>query len=158
MAQVAAALLVVTSAALLVRSFQALTDVPLAVDPEGVFTFEVHLPTARYPSGDAREAFHRALHERIRSLPGVEAAGAISWLPVNGRYHTWGFRRADAEGSQQDDREWHSSDVRVIGGDYFEAMGIELVRGRRPAEIDLEGEPVVWVNPALAEGVFPDID
>lgn len=160
--QVAAALVLVTGAMLLTRSFESLTTVPLAVEPAGVLTFEVHLPDARYPSGDAREAFHRQLHERVRAIPGVEAVGATSWLPVNGRYHIWGFQRAgDGAGGGEEpgsDRPWYSSDVRVIGGDYFEVMGIDIVRGRSPAEVDLAGEPVVWVNRTIADEVFPELE
>lgn len=90
--QVAAALVLVTAAALLTRSFDALTDVPLVVDPTEVLTFEVHLPEARYPTGAERHAFHEQLNQRLTELPAVASVGAISWLPVRGRYHIWGLQ------------------------------------------------------------------
>lgn len=158
MVQVAAALVLVTSAVLLTRSFEALTDVSLAVEPEGVLTFEVHLPSARYPLGDDREAFHRLLHDELRALPAVEAVGSTSWLPVNGRYHIWGLRKAGEAGEDPTETEWHSSDVRVIGGDYFDVLGIRLLQGRSPAEVDLDGEPVIWVNRAIADEIFPETE
>jgi len=90
--QVAAALVLVTGATLLGRSFDALTNVPLAVDPTNVVTFEVHLPEARYQTGSERHAFHEQLHQRLTELPAVSSVGAISWLPVRGRYHIWGLQ------------------------------------------------------------------
>ena len=157
-AQVAVALVLVTGAALLSRSFSALTEVPLGIDSDGVLTFEVHLPDARYPEGEARHAFHRRFHERLRSLPQVESVGAISWLPVRGRYHTWGIQRPSEAESPDDPGSWRSSDVRVIAGDYFEALGIELVRGRAPREVDPAGEDVVWINETLAADVFGEVE
>lgn len=154
-AQVAAALVLVTGAVLLTRSFAALTDVPLAVDPRGVMTFEVHLPTARYPEGADRQAFQERLHERIRGVQGVESVGATSWLPVNGRYHIWGFQRIRGDSDEPD---YHSSDIRIISGDYFEAMGIDILRGARPADIDYESEPVIWINRTIADDIFEEVD
>jgi putative ABC transport system permease protein len=156
--QVAVALVVVTGAMLLTRSFERLLDVPLAIDEEGVLTFEVHLPTSRYESTESRVRFHRDFQSRIASLPGVEAVGATSWLPVNGAYHSWGIRwdRESPEGSTDD--EWISTDVRVIEGDYFGALGIELLRGDPPSSFDTEGEAVAWVNELLAERVWGEVD
>ncbi len=156
-AQVAAALVLVASATLLARSFGVLTNVPLGVDPEGVLTFEVHLPTARYPDGPTRHAFHEAFHERLRDLPGVEVVGAVSWLPVNGRYHEWGFGWNSAE-ARADPEAWSQSEVRIIAGDYFGAMGIDLLRGRRPSEVDFGAEPVLWVNERIQEQVFGETE
>jgi predicted permease len=160
--QVAAALVLVTGAALLGRSFAELAEVPLGVDPEGVLTFEVHLPEARYADGTARQAFHRTFHDRLAALPEVQRAGAVSWLPVNGRYHIWGlFWQAGldpADPDLSDDAGWRSTDIRVFSGDYFGAVGIQVLRGADPVEVDLEGEPVVWVNARLARDVFGEED
>ena len=140
--QVAAALVLVTGATLLVRSFGALSDVPLAVETEDVLTFEVHLPSARYPEGADRHAFHEQLHARLADLPSVASVGATSWLPVRGRYHIWSLRWPADDGNAEPG-EWTSSDVRIIAGDYFETMGIDLGQGTGPADVDLEGEPVI---------------
>lgn len=156
--QVGAALVLVTGAALLGRSFSALTDVPLHLDPRGVLTFEVHLPVSRYPDGTAREAFHRTFHERLRQLPEVTAAGAVSWLPMSGRFNTWGVYWDPANMDGSNDDAWYSSDVRVISGDYFDAVGIHIERGPSPADIDYQGEAVIWVNRRFAEQVFGDAE
>lgn len=157
MLQVAAALVLVAGATLLTRSFGALTDVPLGIESEGVLTFEVNLPTARYADREARDQFHSEFQDRVAALPGVDAVGATSWLPVKGRYHSWGFAW-DAQNPDNPDAPFQSTDVRVITGDYFGVMGIELLSGTDPTEIDLAAEPVMWINQELAETVFQGID
>jgi putative ABC transport system permease protein len=156
--QVASALILVAGAGLLMRSFSALTDVPLGVDAHEVLTFEVHLPDARYPDGASRHAFHERLHDRLRDLPGVEAVGATSWLPISGRYHEWGFSWDTQNVDGSSDAEWNSSDVRVVAGDYFSVMGIDVLRGREPADIDYAAEPVMWINERIVEEVFGEVD
>ena len=154
--QVAAALVLVVGAGLLVRSFSALRRVALGVDPDGVLTFEVNLPPARYPDGAARQRFHEQLEGRIAGLPGVSAAGATSWLPVNGRYHTWGFSTDPV--NLDNGAAWMLSDVRMVAGSYFDAVGIRLLRGEPLESVDPNGPPVVWLSRALAEQAFKDAD
>jgi len=93
----------------------------------------------------------------VAALTGVDAVGATSWLPAKGRYHTWGFPW-DAENPDNPDAPFQSTDVRVITGDYFGALGIELISGTSPTEIDLAAEPVMWINQHLAETVFAGVD
>ncbi len=149
--------MLVAGATLLARSFNALTDVPLGIESAGVLTFEVNLPTARYPDRDARDRFHSEFQDRVAALSGVDAVGATSWLPASGRYHTWGFMY-DVENPDNPDAPFQSTDVRVITGDYFGALGIDLLRGTSPTEIDLTAEPVMWINQELAETVFQGVD
>jgi putative ABC transport system permease protein len=156
--QVAAALILVAGALLLGQSFGSLLDVPLAVEADDVLTFEVHLPSARYPRPADRVRFHRELHERLAGIPGVESVGAISWLPINGRYHSWGFYWEPSAPDGSDDDAWRSTEVRVIEGDYFEAMGVELLRGDPPSAIDVEAGPVAWVNQWIADNVMAGVD
>lgn len=159
-AQVALALVLVLGATLLLRSFNALLGVPLTFEPEGVLTYEVNLPEARYPTGADREAFHRLLQDRVAALPGVDATGAVSWLPVNGRYHIWSFywNPDDAEASGEDRERWYGSDVRIVTGDYFETLGLPVLRGRGPDDVDLEAEPVAWLSRTAVEEVFGEVD
>lgn len=155
--QVAAALVLMAGAGLLTRSFDNLLDVALGMDPVGVVTFEVHLPTARYPDPEDRVRFHEEFQARIGGTPGVVEIGAVSWLPVNGRYHSWGFEW-DPEGTGGSEEEpFFGTDVRIFQGDYFESMGIRLVRGDPPSAVDLE-EPVVWVNEEVVRSVMSEYD
>ncbi len=151
--QVAVAVVLVAGAGLLLRSFAALQAVELGVDDRDVLTFEVHLPETRYIDGPARHALHVQLHDRVAALPGVESVGATSWLPVNGRYNTWGVAWVGAGWSgvfDGEDETWILSDIRVVAGDYFEALDLELVRGEPFTRPDPDGARVVWVNEEVA--------
>ena len=156
--QVAAALVLVTGAILLTRSFDSLLDVPLAVDEDGVFTFEVHTPTSRYAEPADRVAFHRSFQERLRAIPGVTSVGAVSWLPVNGPYHSWGTYWDPAVPDGSNDDAWYGTDVRIVEGDWFEAMGVDLLRGESPREVDPEGETVAWLNRTAVADIMGDVD
>jgi len=158
-AQVAVALVLLAGAALLARSFTYLRDVPLGVDPKGVLTFEVNLPTARYPDGVSRQAFHRTFERQVAELPRVSAVGAVSWLPLSGRYNIWSvYWDPKNPDGYQGDTGWHDSDIRVFAGDYFRTMGVPLLRGEAPKNVDLEGDRVVWVSKRFAEEVFGNAD
>lgn len=156
--QVAAGLVLLAAAGLLGRSFLSIQDVDLAVDPDDVLTFEVHLPEARYADGTARQAFHDELHRRVMELPAVTAAGAVSWLPVNGRYHIWSFNWTPSGPDTDDDDRWFGSDIRMIDGDYFRAMDIEVIRGDEPSRVAADDPAVVWVNETVVDQVFGDED
>jgi predicted permease len=156
--QVGAALVLVAGAMLLTRSLNSLLDVPLNIETEQVLTFEAHLPGARYPDHESRNRFFVELHDRLSALPSVESVGATSWLPVNGRYHSWSAYW-DPENMDGSNREsWYNTDVRVIEGDYFTSLGIDLIRGERPNQVDVEAEQVVWVNQAFVDEVFANVD
>lgn len=157
-AQVAVALVLVVGAGLLLRSFDALLSVPLGIETADVLTFEVHLPGSRYPEGADRHRFHTELAGRVTDLRDVVATGSTSWLPVNGRYHSWGIQWNPEGGEELRDDAWENSDMRIIAGDYFGALGVEVIRGRDPGSVDPEGEPVAWINATLAAEVFGDTD
>jgi predicted permease len=139
------------------RSFQAIRAVDLKVETEGILTYEVHLPTSRYPDGASREAFYREYIPRVASLTGVEAVGAISWLPINGGYNNWSVTRPDVP----EDSEYRGmqADVRVVAGDYFSTLGVDLMEGRYlDASDDLGHRNVVVVNQLFRNRLFPGED
>lgn len=154
-AEVALAVILLVSAGLLLKSFQRLRSVDLGIEPENVMTFEVNLPGARYDAA-ARARFHRAFQERIRALPGVDAAGAVSWLPAEGSYNSWGVRGILDDGSTAD---FIGANQRVVEGDYFRALGIRLLQGRLFGPEDGPDAPRSYVvNRRLVERLFPDRD
>ena len=152
--QVAVALVLMVGAGLLVRSFAEVQRVDLGFDAEGVLTFEVHLPDARYPDGDSRHSFHETFQDRIAEFPGVEAVAATSWLPVNGRYHSWSVT-PDVDRLDESER-WEGVDMRFFVGDYFDVMEITIIQGESPKDVDFEGSLPVWVNQRYAEAMFPE--
>jgi predicted permease len=149
-AQVAMAVVVLIGAGLLTKSFGALLRNDLGMAPENVLVFEVSLPDAAYREGADRARFHRELHERLETLPGVTAAGAVSWLPSSGRYNIWGYSAAGQDSSE-------GADVRVVQGAYFGALDIGLLEGRYIDATDrADGAPVVVVSESLARRHWPD--
>lgn len=156
--QVAAALVLVTGAALLTRSFSELLSVPLGVEAEQVVTFEVHLPMARYPDPESRVDALDRFQARVAALPAVETVGSVSWLPANGRYHSWSFYWDPDNPDRSNNDAWYGADMRTFQGDYFGAMGIELVRGELPSEVDLLSEQVIWLNEQVTETVMEGVD
>ena len=158
--QVGFTLVLLISATLLVQSLIRLRGVNLGIAPEKVLTFQLNLPQIRYPLNepDRRIAFYHELDTRLESLPGVRAAGATTRLPVTGEYHDWGYAvRRELE--RTGETVWHPANHRFIGGDFFHALGIDLLRGRLFREEDTVGTPpVVIVNKTLVDRHFGDCD
>ncbi|MGE0161171.1 MAG: ABC transporter permease [Gemmatimonadales bacterium] len=152
-AEVATALVLLVGAGLLVRSFQRLAVVDLGFDqPEDVLTFRVAVPGSRYGPA-ARVAFFDALLDRVRAIPGVESAGAVNSLPLDGINTDTGFR---LEGEPPpvrgvDQAIW----LRPVMPGYFETMGLETLEGRSlsPSD-DAQASPVALVNESFARQYF----
>ena len=160
-AQASVAMVLLIGAGLLLRSFERVQRAELGVLTENALTFEVNLPGTRYPEGAGRQAFHERLHERIATLPGVSSVGAISWLPLNGRYHIWGgTARVDDPAADEPEVLARSdgADVRVANGDFLDALGIRLLSGQAPGEVTVapDGEELVWINRSVATQLFDD--
>ncbi len=151
--QMALALVLLIGAGLLMKSFVKLQSTNPGINPGNVMTFEVHLPEARYGDPEQRIRFHQTFQERLRGIPGVTASGATSWLPVSGRYHSWGMVWRTGE----EERERTSAQNRVIEGNYFEALGISLLQGRTFLASDRVDAPAVAIiSKSAAERAYPD--
>jgi predicted permease len=152
--QVALALVLLIGAGLLLRTFQRLSSVSFGFRPAHVITFQVNLPVGRYGDPARRAAFHREFQKRVAAIPGVRAAAAISRLPVTGTYHAWSVRRVDAP-----DGSGRSAQQRVIEGQYFEALGIPLLRGRIFGPEDVPRTPrQVVVSQDVVRALFSNDD
>jgi putative ABC transport system permease protein len=155
--EIALALILLVGAGLLLRSFVTLLRVDPGFEPARTMTVKVSIPTSKYPDALRQQAFFRQLFERLDALPGVVATGSTSFLPIAGLGAATGFeivgqpKPAPGQGPV--------TDVRVVGNDYFRAMGIPLIRGRAFDTRD-EGTKVrrVIVNRALADKHFPGQD
>ena len=151
--QIALALVLLTGAGLLLRSFQRLSVVDLGLNAENVLTFQVNLPAGRYSEPERRAAFHLTFQERLAAIDGVRAAGAVSRLPVTGTYHTWNAGRTDRA-----ETESVSADQRVVEGRFFEALGIRVLRGRTFTPQDGATPRQVIINDRLARTLYPNED
>src|SRR5262245_22262436 len=156
-AQIAFAFVLLIGAGLLAASFRQL----LAVDPgfksSGVITASTNLSGLKYPdSNDVRSFMKRAL-DAIRSVPGVAAAGVTTTVPFSGNYSDSVIL---AEGYQMQSGESLISPRQVIvTPGYFEAMSMQLVRGRFFDARDVASEPaVVIVDERLAQKFWPNQD
>jgi putative ABC transport system permease protein len=154
-AQVTTTAILLVMSGLLVRSVQELRKVDPGFRTEGLLTASLDLPADEYGSVEARAEFFNLLRGELEALPGVDAVGFVSQLPIvhggnnirvarpeefgtSGVFGTLAFQR------------------RVTPG-YFEAMGVPLLSGRDVALTDgVESAPVVVISEGTAEAVFGD--
>jgi predicted permease len=152
--QVGLAFVLLVGAGVLIASIQRIHQVALGVRQEGVLTFELHLPDARYDS-TARARFYELVAERIAALPGVAAAGGISKLPATGNYNIWGVKPLTGPLASREEPRTPAQN-RVVSGDYFATVGIPLLEGRLfDARDDATAPARVVVSRTLAERLFP---
>lgn len=151
--QVSMALVLLVSAGLLVRSLQNLMAVDLGFDPNGVVALQIQLPQTRYPDAATLLGFMGPLEERLAALPGVTATGSITNLPMAGLDgdNTFWVEGAPAPEAGLEPSVW----LRRATPGYFEALGLQLVRGRTfsPSD-DLDATRVIIVNETLERDYF----
>jgi putative ABC transport system permease protein len=155
-AEVALALVLVVGAGLMVKSLTKLGAEDIGFDPDGVFTFNLSLPAARYPD-TAPEPFYRRLLEQLRGIPGVQAAGAISYAPMT----NFGFNGPFAiEGRPPfEPGTAPITEYRWVSPGYFATMGIPLLRGSDFTSAHTGTDrPVVIINETMARRHFGDTD
>jgi predicted permease len=156
-AETALALMLLVGAGLLIRSFIRLQRVDPGFNPRNVLTATVALPQAVYPERNQIAPFYSQLLERVRTLPGVQSAAAVSSLPLAGFDSDAGFVIEGRPALQPDQRPvaWISS----VSPGYFRTMGMRLIAGREFTERDNENEPkVVIISEATARRHFPNED
>ena len=152
-ADVALALVLVSGAALLLRSFGRLVQVDPGFDPTGSVTLMVGVP------GDDQHvrAVFRATLQRLRELPGASAVGGVDYQALSGVANDTRFEiegRPVPTGTQPPDEE-----IRIVTPGWFEAMGIRLRRGRVPQETDAADKlPVAVINRSFARKYWPADD
>jgi putative ABC transport system permease protein len=156
-AQVALGLVLANGAALLVRSYVRLRSQEMGFHADGVLTLGIQPSGERYNDGAALSNYYDDVVAHVRAVPGVEAVGTVSRLPLaggsNGNVLIEG--RPPRTGSDQGPL----VEVTSITGDYFGAMGITLLRGRtlRP-EDSTSGAVNVVINHHFAEEAWPGAD
>lgn len=148
--EIALALVLLTGAGLMLRSFFRLQSEDLGFRPDGVLTLEISLPEAKYPEPGAVAAFHRELLERIAALPEVTAAGVARSLPPD---DLWGFlpEFEGREPSRKDTAGWQ-----VVTEGYFSALGTPVLQGRDFAAGDRVGGRLAAIaSRSAARQFFP---
>ncbi len=153
-AEFAIAMVLLTGAGLLVRSFVAVHNVRPGFQPEHVLTVNLGLPNST-PAPQATQFYSEAMR-RISRLPSVEAVGGVSHLFFLDAKRTHALRQV--EGRAPEPRSvWKPLVWTQISGSYFQAMGISLLRGRYFDRTDRADSPLVAiVNETLAQRYWPD--
>jgi putative ABC transport system permease protein len=155
--EIALALTLLVGAGLLIKSFVGLRRVNPGFDPTGVLTLRIDLARARYAKREQAAAFFSDLQRRVAGLPGVEAAGMVTELPLSGQPNDTYFYVAGRPPQTAEQKV--TADFRRINQDYFRAMRIPVLRGRGFTEQETTGDAkVVVINEVLARNFFPDED
>jgi predicted permease len=153
-AQICAALVLLVGAGLLLRSFAELSRVDTGIDMRNLLAFDVVLSGARAESGPMQMRFYDDLLRRIRSIPGVRAAGAAVTLPIGGDDFAAGYAvegRPALAPSQEP-----SAGYQIVTPGYFTTMGMTIASGRDVNDSDTADAPrVVMVNETLARLAWP---
>jgi putative ABC transport system permease protein len=154
--EMALAITLLIGAGLLIRTFWKLQGVSPGFDPQNALTAQIVLPSARYPR-EQRALFFQQLSERARALPGVQAVGVISRLPVTGGY---GGTSIAIDGRAEMTRLAPQARPRIfprtVTPDYFQAMGIPLINGRFMTSKDDSNAPlIVLINQTAAQRYWP---
>ncbi|HET9370974.1 MAG TPA: ABC transporter permease, partial [Vicinamibacterales bacterium] len=146
--EVALALALVTTAALMVKSLMRLQSQDLGVARVPILTFSVGVPPFVATGNDAIERLQGGLLERVRALPGVTHASAINMLPIANTGFNGPVRRLDQTG---DNEGVPVVEHRTVMDRYFETMGVPILAGRAFDERDRAGAPfAVIINETLA--------
>ena len=155
-AEVVLALVLLGGAGLLARSFMQLTHVDPGFVPENATALRLSLPQKKYAQPEQQNAFANSLLERLKDLPGVQAAGITHSMPLVGDY-VLGF---NIEGRPAlDPNDLPNTNYYAVTPDYFRAMGIRLVRGRVfTAQDDVKAPRVAIINETMARQFFPNED
>ncbi len=157
--EVAVALVLLVGAGLLVRSFVRLMQVDLGFSPERVVALQVFVYGDKYPSNRERFQFFEEALQRLSALPGVEAAGAASYLPFVEAQIEMKTRLAVEGWPAPQAGEEPLANVTIATPGYFRTMGIPLLRGRLFEELDnLDSARVVLINETLARRYWPNQD
>jgi putative ABC transport system permease protein len=148
--QIASALILLTGAGLVVKSFWRLQEIDAGIKSDHLLTAGLSLSFADYPNGSPKRfEIYRQAVETLRSLPGVVSVGAISHLPLGGRTMKLPFWiTGDGQVRKSDER---VADYRVVTPSFFETAGVQLKKGRWFDDHDRQGTAQVFlVNEAFA--------
>jgi predicted permease len=152
--EIASCLVLLTAAGLVLESFLRLSRMDPGFDAGNALVAAVSAPDGAYPDPAQKRELHRALHESLGSIPGVEEVGSIHILPLDSS--NWDFPfypEGLVLGSSETPPR---ANFRVVSPGYFRAMGIPLLEGRELTDADrAESTPVGIVNRSFARAIFP---
>jgi putative ABC transport system permease protein len=155
--EVALALMLVTGAGLMIRSFREIVATGVGFDTSRITSADIDLPAKSYADGPSQSRFFRSLIERAQSIPGVSGAAVTDTLPL----HSVSFHNFSIAGRPEPALDaLPIADQSNVSPGYFNAIGLRLETGRWFTDRDLEaahtGHAVVAVNRAFVRKFFPN--
>src|SRR5882724_1589479 len=154
-AEIALAIVLLTGAGLLVKSFRNLTAVQTGFDSHGVLTARVALPLDRYMSLEQQRSFFRELAGRLQALPGVTAAGAAATLPPSGNSMISTVQIEGQPPTEMNMGNIPAARINAVTPGYFGALRVPLIEGRLLDQRDGEdAPPSAVVNQAFVRHFF----
>jgi putative ABC transport system permease protein len=155
--QVALSLLLLVGAGLLIRSFDKLLRVNVGFNPDQLLSLEYRLPRNKYGKTDVQWNFHRQVTEEVAKIPGVQSVSLVRGLPFSGNGGSVSIILPDRElpkkGTEPEVM------FNTVMPNYFETIGIPLLKGRTFASEDHAGAPVALIiNQTMAQKFWPAQD
>jgi predicted permease len=154
-AEIAFAVLLVTAAGLLIRSFWALSHVNPGFRSEHILTARISPNQTFCDDSERCLAFYRTLLEQVRTSPGVDSVALVNTLPLGGRVAKRSLEienHTPSPGQDQFPLFW----LHVVTPDYFRVMSIPIVEGRTFTDADVSGEPVAIIPAETARRFWPN--
>jgi putative ABC transport system permease protein len=151
--EIAASVMLVAAAMLLARSFTRLMQVDSGFNPSQALTLRTSLPSMRYASAASMTKTYREIGRELREVPGVDAAGAVTGLPLASTRGDWGIRieGRGVRGNMQAAADWQ-----VVTPGYFAAIGTPVLSGRAFTDADqADTLLVIVINETMARKFWP---
>jgi predicted permease len=156
-AELALALILLSGSGLLIKSFTRLHRVDAGFDARNVAVFSASLPDARYHESARVAGGYEQIIQRMRALPGVDVAGAMSMLPLDGNRYSISTRSLDGRVIPSADQP--STQIRIVSPDVFTALRVRVKAGRAFQSSDRAGAPpVAIVNESAARKLWKGVD
>jgi predicted permease len=154
--ELAMAMVLLTGAGLMIRSFLNIYRASLGFKTDHILTMRLPLPQPKYMRLESQIAFHEQLKMRLEAIPGVESAAIANFLPTGGSL-TLPYELVGAP--PVDERRRPTLGALVISPNYFQAVSVPLLSGRAFTDTDgVSGPPVVIVNQSFAGKSWPGED
>ena len=148
-AEIALAVVLLTAAGLMVRSFISISGVAPGFNPRGVLTIGIGLTQPVYADVQQQAEFYERLIEKVGVIPGVESAAGINRVPLLGFNASTSFT---FYGKPVQTGNEPTADCRIATPNYFKTMGIPVMQGREFEERDIKDSPeVVIINQAMVD-------
>jgi predicted permease len=154
--EIAFSLVLLAGAGLLLRSFVRLLNVDKGFSTDHVVTIGIWPSPVRYADPKVAIRYLQQVQERVSTVPGVRSAGFVTNLPLAGGSTSGGLV---IEGRAGDPKHPLDAQKQFVGGNYFQALRVLLLKGRYLTDADnTTSPPVVIINQTFAREFFPNED